>query len=228
MKNTQAPFLTLGIVACVVVWAFNPAQAALITFSDLTTLSSGDLIPATYQPLENAYPVAGGNVDGANIGVTITWGTTNAPMAAAYSGTTDHTYSVNPSDTSGMNAYDDGNTTIQMTFSKPVTLPSFFFAYHDQPSPESPMFNGYTLPTDTTPKISFMGSYPGSTGLAWQQATGFGTTPVEKVTFSGNGAQQLQLDDMTINATPEPACVSVFSLAAFGLLARRFVRRDLA
>ena len=72
--------LSAGVAA----FTATPAKAVLVTFSGLNNgittatdpenTSTGTAIPSTYQPLLNAYPAPGGNTDGGNIGVTITYG----------------------------------------------------------------------------------------------------------------------------------------------------------
>ena len=245
MTGSRIHFVAVAIITIVTIAASKPATAALITFSGLNngvntttdpgTTGQGTPVPSNYQPLLNAYTAPGGNVNGSNIGVTITWGTVAGNTSAALTpgtttGSSDHTYSVNSTDTAGEDVYDSGNLSVTVFFSRPITLPSFFFAYHQATAaPETAMFKGYTLPGDTTPAVTFTGSYPGSTGLAWQQATGFGSTPLEQVTFLGNTVTQMQIDDLTVNVVPEPAGLSITCFAAVGLLAcGRSCRRNRA
>lgn len=145
MTGSRIHFVAVAIITIVTIAASKPATAALITFSGLNngvntttdpgTTGQGTPVPSNYQPLLNAYTAPGGNVNGSNIGVTITWGTVAGNTSAALTpgtttGSSDHTYSVNSTDTAGEDVYDSGNLSVTVFFSRPITLPSFFFAYH--------------------------------------------------------------------------------------------------
>ncbi len=221
MRTFLRPVFMSAAVLFVCALASN-LHGALITFSELTNLTT-DLTspPAGYQPLENAYPTPGSNVDGANIGVglTITGLLTNFSNTAP---ALEHTQSVTPSDT----AYADlfllaaNGGTVTFTFTSPVDVPSLFYAFNtlSMDSPVGPTtFNGYTHSGDMTPAIS--DTLSTHSASRWDEVTGLGTTPIEQLTIVTSG-QYLQLDDFTVNAVPEPATLSLVMVGGLILLGR--------
>jgi hypothetical protein len=207
----------------------SEVRAALITFSGLhngiTTAtdpedtSTSSFIPINYQPLQNAYPAPGGNVDGANLGVSITWGTAKVAEFPDNPGVNDHTHQVTPTDNANENLLDIPHSTITLTFSAPVTLPDLWFGYNSGPT-SAPLlntsFSGFTLQSDSTPVVAFDQTYPGGGPIVWQEVTGFGTTPLEKITIITDSGNTLggtdgyfQLDDITVSTVPEPASLAM-------------------
>ena len=221
--------LTLAIAAA--------SPAALVTFGGLDGRGQTG-VPSTYQPLQQTYSgtSADGNPgnpggaysDGANLGVQIGWdGTEASSYHAANGGVYDHT-----NDSAGVVLFDSGENAMTITFSKPVVVPSLFYANFSGGN-YSIQFQGYTNASDTTPAVD-TGSIPYSQttgpnngGYQWIPETGLGNTPIQKLVISGPSYKQI--DDMTINlasSTPEPASLGVLAVGAAGLLATR--RRRIA
>ena len=90
---------------------------------------------------------------------------------------------VTASDTANENLYDNGTNPITLTFSQSVTMPSFWFAFFGAGS-YSGTFSAYTNAADTTPVTSFNFGPSSFAAETWQEVTAFGTTPLQKVTFS--------------------------------------------
>jgi hypothetical protein len=215
--------------ALLVSFAARPTQAAVITFSGLNNgvntatdpenTTTGQAIPSSYQPLMNAYPAPGGNTDGGNIGVTISYLNSFVAAKASNSGVNEHTHQVTPTDTANENLYDNGTNPITLTFDQQVSVPSFYYAFFGAAT-YSVTFSAYTNAADPTPVVTYNAGPTAVGSYAWTQVTQFGTTPIQKITFS-RSAQYLQLDDITVNAVPEPSVLGLIGGAAMFLLRRR-------
>jgi hypothetical protein len=157
---------------------------------------------------------AGAAVDGGPLDVSVTWDGVMSSAGTPYNGAiTDHT-----GDSAGMIAYDDGESTMTIEFSKPVEIPSFYYSYYDNSAGTLPLFQAYTHIGDAIAVDTFAGDYPGG-AYNWQQETGFGGIPVQEVKFSGDGGDYLSLDDIAV--TPEPSSIGLLALGAVAVLRRR-------
>lgn len=229
----QFPRLSvLAAAGALAIFAYGaqPVRAALVTFSGLHNgintatdpedNTTPDPIPPGYQPLLNAYPAPGGNVDGANIGVTVTWA--HADIAAQpFSGVFDHTAMVS-SDNAEELMYGNGGT-IDVQFSHPVYIPSLYYANYSAGT-YSITISGYTTIGDATPANSSTFPYtesngPNNGGYDWKQYTGLAGTPITELKISGDN--YIQTDDYTINLAPEPATLGLIGLGTLGLCLRR-------
>ncbi len=215
-------FLVLPLVT-IVISTVASGQAARITFSafnngvtsptDPENTNTGAAVVSSYQPLLNAYPAPGGNVDGANIGRTITWGAGFfGANTASNPGVIDHTHLVTASDTGNHVAFDNGSATMTLTFDQPVSIPSFHYAYFSGSAGAIPTFQGFTRASDTLPVVTVRPTaYPGG-AYVWSEITAFGNTPLQKVVFSKGEGNFLQLDDLTINAVSAPSSQAQVSI----------------
>lgn len=204
------------------------AHAALITFSGLTPNPQGVPIPAAYQPLQTGYGSGdsylgagtgqpGSATDGGPLGVTITWdGLSSDSNPRVNGGVTDHT-----GDTAAEVGYDNGNglPAIDIKFSSLVTVPNLFYAYFNHGATTADQFVGLV---GGVPVVTFTQAYPGG-AYNWQGVTGFGNTQVDEIQAhaQGGAGQFLQLDDITVNAVPEPTSLGLLGLGAISLIARR-------
>lgn len=217
----------LGALA---VFAVPPdARAAVITFSGLNNgvntatdphnTTTGNAIPSNYQPLMNAYPAPGGNTDGGNIGVTITYASSFVAAKASNNTVNDHTQMATATDSAQVNLYDNSQTTISLTFDKAVAVPSFWYAFFASGT-YSGTFSAYTNAADTTPAATYTFGPSAKTSYAWAEETRFGDTPLRKLTFT-RSAQYLQIDDITVVLAPEPGAAGVLAAGSAALLGLR-------
>lgn len=206
----------------------SSSQAAVITFSGAYP-NGQTTIPAAYQPLLNGYAAGGDNYTGVNdgltraaadggpLGITITWDGLSATSGTVYNnGVADHT-----GDQAAMVAYDNGSgpPAIDIKFSSQVTVPNLFYAYYSHGATTADQFVGLV---GGVPVVTFTQAYPGG-NYNWQDVTGFGNVHVDEIQAHAQqgGGQFLQLDDITVNAVPEPATLSMLGLGAISLLVRR-------
>jgi hypothetical protein len=98
---------------------------------------------------------AGAAVDGGPLDVSVTWDGVMSSAGTPYNGAiTDHT-----GDSAGMIAYDDGESTMTIEFSKPVEIPSFYYSYYDNSAGTLPLFQAYTHIGDAIAVDTFAGDY---------------------------------------------------------------------
>jgi hypothetical protein len=203
MKRT----LTLVLAGVVAILCGPTARAALIDFT-IPGATSFAPIPNTYQPLAPA-----DTITYTNVGV--------------YNGTPDHT-----SGTSGGNDFysypSSGNGGTELfAFSGTTNVSSFWYGVFDNTTPSvqvvASIYNNTTASGTPLASVALTPTFNNTSGPLWTEYNGAafaGFNNVRSITFTTTqgGADAVNIDDIRVTATPEPASLVLCGLGAVGLL----------